>query len=59
MTQQLRQNIRNFLLTASLEQLEKELILSISRNDAQRAKYVQELIYEHKKESSCQKKDAI
>lgn len=55
---QLRQNVRNFLMTATLEEMEKELIISIQRNDPLRARYVQEMIYEHKKENQCQRNES-
>lgn len=41
-----RANVRNFLLTASLEELRRELALSFERNDSMRARFVQELITE-------------
>lgn len=43
----LRQNVRNFLLVATLDELKRELEISISRKDTERAKYVQELIDEY------------
>jgi len=43
---QLRQNVRNFLMTATLDELKKELAISKQRGDAKRAQFVQELINE-------------
>lgn len=42
----LRQTIRNFLLTATLEELEKERRLSLERNDSFRAAVIEEMIHE-------------
>ncbi len=44
----LRMNIRNFLLVATTEELQKELQISLDRKDAFRAKCIQELIDEEK-----------
>jgi hypothetical protein len=41
---QLRMNVRNFLLTATLNELKRELELSNERKDTFRAACVQELI---------------
>jgi hypothetical protein len=43
---QLRQNVRNFLLVATPEELQKELELSKAKKDEWRAKFIQELIDE-------------
>ena len=43
---QLRQNVRNFLLTATLEEMRKELQISRESGDAIRARFVQEMIDE-------------
>lgn len=43
---QTRQNVRNFLLTATREQLAEELQLSLDMNDHVRAAFVRELIEE-------------
>lgn len=43
---QVRMNVRNFLLIATPEELQKELALSLERNDKLRAEFVQELIDE-------------
>jgi hypothetical protein len=45
---QLRQNVRNFLLTASKQELQKELQLSRERQDVWRERFVQELIDEQR-----------
>lgn len=45
----LRSNIRGFLLTATLEELKKELTISKDRGDTFRAECVQELIDEETK----------
>lgn len=44
--QKIRMNVRNFLLTATMEELQKELILSLDMSDSFRAACVQELIDE-------------
>lgn len=46
-----RANVRNFLLTASLEEMKRELALSFERNDSMRARFVQELITEETNEN--------
>ncbi len=46
MTRQLRSNIRAFLLTATKEELEKELAISIERGEEFRAQCVRELLAE-------------
>lgn len=43
---QLRQNVRNFLLVATLEELRGELAISKERGDTFRAQCVEELIDE-------------
>jgi hypothetical protein len=45
---QLRMNIRNFLLIATLAELEKEYAISLERGDGFRARCVRELITEYK-----------
>jgi hypothetical protein len=45
---QLRMNIRNFLLIATLAELEREECISRERNDPFRAQCVRELIAEYK-----------
>jgi len=47
---QLRANIRNFLLLASLEELKKELTISLERGDGFRAEVIKELICEEELE---------
>jgi len=43
---QLRMNVRNFLMTATLDELKKELAISKQRGDAKRAQFIQEMIDE-------------
>ena len=40
----LRWNIRNFLLVASDEQVQKELEISLERGDTLRARFIEEII---------------
>ena len=47
---QLRSSIRGFLLTATQEEMEKELELSIDREDKFREKVIRELLEEVKTE---------
>ena len=42
----LRQNVRNFLLPMRISEVERELELSLERDDTERAKYVQEFLDE-------------
>lgn len=44
---QLRMNIRNFLLVATADELQRELQISKDRNDTFRAQCIQELIEEN------------
>lgn len=46
MSENLRQNVRNFLMLATIDELERELKISTERSDMLRARYVQELIDE-------------
>lgn len=43
---QYRQNIRNFLLTATADELRREIEISEERGDTKRARYVRELLDE-------------
>lgn len=46
----IRQHIRNFLLTATLDELDEELQLSLRMNDHFRAECIRELIREYQQE---------
>ncbi len=46
---QLRSNIRGFLMVATIEQLEKELEISIERKDTFRATVIREMIEEEQR----------